>query len=133
MRGAFVGHCFFQDNRSYATLSPQRLFSLTSVWLWAFYVGNKPLGSSSRQANPSTSTVAGIAASFRATGHGWQARMNAALADWLKTHSPMDAEASFFASALRCDLIRVIDTINSPIYSRGRHGYNTSFSLLEDF
>jgi uncharacterized protein (DUF4415 family) len=32
-----------------------------------------------------------IAASFRATGYGWQARMNAALADWLKTHSPLDA------------------------------------------
>ncbi|GHT82365.1 hypothetical protein AGMMS49960_00620 [Betaproteobacteria bacterium] len=29
-----------------------------------------------------------IAATFRATGYGWQARMNAALADWLKTHSP---------------------------------------------
>jgi uncharacterized protein (DUF4415 family) len=26
---------------------------------------------------------------FRA---GWQTRMNAALADWLKTHSPLDAE-----------------------------------------
>jgi uncharacterized protein (DUF4415 family) len=31
-----------------------------------------------------------IAATFRATGYGWQARMNAALSDWLKTHSPMD-------------------------------------------
>lgn len=25
---------------------------------------------------------------FRATGPGWQTRMNAALADWLKDHSP---------------------------------------------
>lgn len=25
---------------------------------------------------------------FRATGKGWQTRMNAALKDWLKTHSP---------------------------------------------
>ena len=25
---------------------------------------------------------------FRATGKGWQTRMNAALTDWLKTHSP---------------------------------------------
>jgi uncharacterized protein (DUF4415 family) len=31
-----------------------------------------------------------VAAAFRATGKGWQTRMNAALADWLKTHSPMD-------------------------------------------
>lgn len=25
---------------------------------------------------------------FRATGKGWQTRMNAALKDWLKTHKP---------------------------------------------
>jgi len=25
---------------------------------------------------------------FRATGSGWQTRMDAALKDWLKTHSP---------------------------------------------
>lgn len=25
---------------------------------------------------------------FKATGKGWQTRMNAALKDWLKTHSP---------------------------------------------
>ena len=25
---------------------------------------------------------------FKATGTGWQTRMNAALRDWLKTHSP---------------------------------------------
>ena len=25
---------------------------------------------------------------FKASGPGWQTRMNAALADWLKTHSP---------------------------------------------
>jgi uncharacterized protein (DUF4415 family) len=25
---------------------------------------------------------------FRATGNGWQTRMNEALRDWLKTHSP---------------------------------------------
>lgn len=27
---------------------------------------------------------------FRASGAGWQTRMNAALADWLKNHSPED-------------------------------------------
>ncbi|MGD0962053.1 MAG: BrnA antitoxin family protein [Methylomonas sp.] len=25
---------------------------------------------------------------FKATGKGWQTRMNSALKDWLKTHSP---------------------------------------------
>lgn len=28
---------------------------------------------------------------FRATGRGWQTRMNDALADWLKNHSPEEA------------------------------------------
>jgi uncharacterized protein (DUF4415 family) len=30
---------------------------------------------------------------FRATGPGWQTRINAALADWLKEHSPEDLAA----------------------------------------
>lgn len=29
-----------------------------------------------------------VLAAFRASGRGWQTRMNAALADWLKTHTP---------------------------------------------
>ena len=29
-----------------------------------------------------------VVAAFRATGPGWRTRINAALADWLKTHSP---------------------------------------------
>lgn len=29
-----------------------------------------------------------VLAAFRASGKGWQTRMNAALADWLKAHSP---------------------------------------------
>lgn len=29
-----------------------------------------------------------VVGAFRATGDGWQTRMNAALKDWLKTHSP---------------------------------------------
>jgi len=31
---------------------------------------------------------AAIVDTFKATGKGWQTRMNAALRDWLKTHSP---------------------------------------------
>ena len=30
-----------------------------------------------------------VVAAFKATGKGWQTRMNAALKDWLKTHSPV--------------------------------------------
>lgn len=29
-----------------------------------------------------------VVETFRATGNGWQTRLNAALKDWLKTHSP---------------------------------------------
>ena len=29
-----------------------------------------------------------VLAAFKATGAGWQTRMDAALQDWLKTHSP---------------------------------------------
>lgn len=29
-----------------------------------------------------------VVAPFRATGDGWQARLDAALKDWLKTHTP---------------------------------------------
>lgn len=29
-----------------------------------------------------------VVQAFKATGKGWQTRMNAALKDWLKTHSP---------------------------------------------
>ncbi|GHT82952.1 hypothetical protein AGMMS49960_11190 [Betaproteobacteria bacterium] len=31
-----------------------------------------------------------VESAFRATGKGWQTRINAALADWLKTHSPTE-------------------------------------------
>jgi uncharacterized protein (DUF4415 family) len=31
-----------------------------------------------------------ILATFRASGPGWQTRINAALADWLKQHSPAE-------------------------------------------
>jgi len=30
-----------------------------------------------------------VLAAFRAPGAGWQTRMNAALRDWLKSHSPV--------------------------------------------
>ncbi|EBK3775979.1 hypothetical protein DKN36_02495 [Salmonella enterica] len=33
-----------------------------------------------------------VVEAFRATGNGWQTRMNAALIDWLKQHKPEDAK-----------------------------------------
>ncbi len=45
-----------------------------------------------KQINPQLSLTmhldADIVAAFKATGDGWQARMNDALRDWLKTNSP---------------------------------------------
>lgn len=34
-----------------------------------------------------------VLAQFKASGPGWQTRMNAALADWLKTHTPDEFKA----------------------------------------
>ena len=31
---------------------------------------------------------ADVVETFRASGHGWQSRMNTALKDWLKSHTP---------------------------------------------
>lgn len=33
-----------------------------------------------------------VVEAFRATGNGWQTRMNAALIDWLKQHKPEDVK-----------------------------------------
>lgn len=45
-----------------------------------------------KSANPKQSLTvrydADIVAAFKATGRGWQTRMNNALRDWLKTHNP---------------------------------------------
>ena len=57
------------------------------------YVGDKlvrrgrPKASQTKQALTVRYDVDVIEA-FKATGTGWQTRMNAALRDWLKTHSP---------------------------------------------
>ena len=46
-----------------------------------------------RVANPKRALTvrydAEVVEAFKATGRGWQTRMNAALKDWLKTHSPV--------------------------------------------
>ena len=50
----------------------------------------KPRG---KQVAPTKQAVTGryspdVLAAFKATGAGWQVRMNDALRDWLRTHSP---------------------------------------------
>lgn len=57
------------------------------------YVGEKlvhrgrPKATSTKQAL-TLRYDADVIEAFKATGKGWQTRMNAALKDWLKTHSP---------------------------------------------
>jgi uncharacterized protein (DUF4415 family) len=53
----------------------------------------KKLGVRGAQKAPTKERVtirlsADVVARFRATGAGWQTRMDAALKDWLRTHSP---------------------------------------------
>jgi uncharacterized protein (DUF4415 family) len=53
----------------------------------------KKLGMRGAQKAPTKERVtirlsADVVARFRATGAGWQTRMDAALKDWLRTHSP---------------------------------------------
>lgn len=57
------------------------------------YVGDKLVGRGRPKASsPKLSLTvrydADVVEAFKATGKGWQTRMNAALKDWLKTHSP---------------------------------------------
>ena len=47
----------------------------------------RPSGSGSKE-QVSVRFDLDVLAAFRAYGPGWQTRMNAALKDWLKTHSP---------------------------------------------
>ncbi|MDD2500017.1 MAG: BrnA antitoxin family protein [Geobacter sp.] len=47
----------------------------------------RPLGSGTKVAQ-NIRFDAEILAAFKATGKGWQTRMNNALRDWLKTHTP---------------------------------------------
>jgi uncharacterized protein (DUF4415 family) len=51
----------------------------------------RPAGSTAPTRKVSTTIRfdADVIDAFRTTGDGWQTRMNAALKDWLKTHSPV--------------------------------------------
>ena len=50
----------------------------------------RPVGSSKAGAKQAVTVrySPDVLAAFKATGAGWQTRMDAALKDWLKTHSP---------------------------------------------
>jgi uncharacterized protein (DUF4415 family) len=58
------------------------------------FVGKKLVRRGRPQGSAKTSTTVRfddeVLAAFRATGRGWQTRMNAALIDWLRTHKPQE-------------------------------------------
>ena len=59
--------------------------------LYDALVAKRPRGRPKAEQTKQALTVrydADIVAAFKATGKGWQTRMNEALRDWLKTHSP---------------------------------------------
>ena len=51
----------------------------------------RPMGSTKADAKQAVTVrySPDVLTAFRATGAGWQARMNDALKDWLQTHSPV--------------------------------------------
>ena len=67
---------------------------ITDEWIASadHYVGDKLVRRGRPTGSHKTATTIRfddeVIEAFKATGKGWQTRMNAALKDWLKTHSP---------------------------------------------
>lgn len=57
----------------------------------AYKARGRPVGSTKDDAKQAVTVrySPDVLAAFRATGAGWQTRMNEALRDWLQTHSPV--------------------------------------------
>lgn len=57
----------------------------------AYKVRGRPVGSTKDDAKQAVTVrySPDVLAAFRASGAGWQTRMNDALKDWLQTHSPV--------------------------------------------
>ena len=57
----------------------------------AYKARGRPVGSTKDNAKQAVTVrySPDVLLAFRATGAGWQARMNDALRDWLQTHSPV--------------------------------------------
>jgi uncharacterized protein (DUF4415 family) len=57
----------------------------------AYKACGRPVGSTKDDAKQAVTVrySPDVLAAFRATGAGWQTRMNDALKDWLQTHSPV--------------------------------------------
>jgi uncharacterized protein (DUF4415 family) len=57
----------------------------------AYKARGRPVGSTKEDTKQAVTVrySPDVLAAFRATGAGWQARMNDALKDWLQTHSPV--------------------------------------------
>lgn len=65
-----------------------RVHALTDIA--TYKARGRPVGSTKEDAKQAVTVrySPDVLAAFKATGAGWQARMNDALKDWLQTHSP---------------------------------------------
>jgi uncharacterized protein (DUF4415 family) len=62
----------------------------TTAHITAYKTRGRPLGTTKDDSKQAVTVrySPDVLEAFRATGVGWQARMNEALKDWLQTHSP---------------------------------------------
>jgi uncharacterized protein (DUF4415 family) len=85
-RGLLISVAQMQRGEFAATHTPEQIMARRR---------GRPAGST--KANPKVSTSIRLSpcvlAAFRASGPGWQTRIDAALTDWLKTNSPASSAA----------------------------------------
>jgi uncharacterized protein (DUF4415 family) len=72
--------------------NPELIDSENPEWTEEMLVQAKLRGRGPQKAPPKVSTTIrlspDVVQAFRAAGNGWQTRIDAALKDWLRTHSP---------------------------------------------
>jgi uncharacterized protein (DUF4415 family) len=72
--------------------NPELIDSENPEWTEEMFVQAKLRGRGPQKAPPKVSTTIrlspDVVQAFRAAGNGWQTRIDAALKDWLRTHSP---------------------------------------------
>jgi uncharacterized protein (DUF4415 family) len=75
-------------------VDPDDAAEITDEWIASAdkYIGDKLIRRERSAGSHKTATAIRfddeVIEAFKSTGKGWQTRMNTALKDWLKTHSP---------------------------------------------
>jgi len=80
------------DDAFFATAKPASEFFNAETYAGLVALKRRPGERGPQKAAPKVSTTIRlspeVSEAFRATGSGWQTRIDAALKDWLRTHSP---------------------------------------------